>query len=82
MTISKAMIEVEVNSFTVPVYARIENADHTDAYSVPLSSLDSDTLSRLCDEFRGEVFRKAGKSEPPTCAPLCARCRNSLRTGV
>lgn len=30
----------------------------------PLSEVDADTLSELCDEFRAEVFRKAGKADP------------------
>jgi len=29
-----------------------------------LSELDAETLSDLCDEFRREIFTKAGKSDP------------------
>jgi hypothetical protein len=29
-----------------------------------LAELDHETLSTLCDEFRAEVFRKAGKTDP------------------
>jgi hypothetical protein len=30
----------------------------------PLSEVAADTLSELCDAFREEVFRKAGKPDP------------------
>lgn len=30
----------------------------------PLSDLDSFTLHKLCEDFRDEVFRKAGKEQP------------------
>jgi hypothetical protein len=29
-----------------------------------LSELDAETLAKLCDDFRAEVFRKAGKADP------------------
>jgi hypothetical protein len=31
----------------------------------PLSDLDSMTLWRLCENFKNEVFHKAGKEQPP-----------------
>ena len=31
-----------------------------------LADLDADVLSGLCDDFRAEVFRKAGKPDPRT----------------
>ncbi len=36
----------------------------------PLSDLDSLTLDKLCNDFRDEVFRKAGKEQPPTCSNI------------
>ena len=30
----------------------------------PLCELDASTLAELCDTFRAEVFRKAGKADP------------------
>lgn len=32
--------------------------------SFPLSEVDATTLSELCDDFRREVFRKAGRVDP------------------
>lgn len=32
---------------------------------IPLRDLDALTLDRLCEEFREDVFKKAGKSPPP-----------------
>lgn len=32
--------------------------------SWPLSDVDVETLSQLCDKFRREVFKKAGKADP------------------
>lgn len=32
--------------------------------SWPLSEVDHQTLSDMCDAFRDEVFRKAGKEDP------------------
>lgn len=32
--------------------------------SFPLSALDAATLTGMCDAFRDEVFRKAGKERP------------------
>jgi hypothetical protein len=30
----------------------------------PLEAVDADVLAQLCDDFRAEVFRKAGKDDP------------------
>ena len=30
----------------------------------PLKEVDSDSLSKLCDQFRKDVFTKAGKRDP------------------
>lgn len=32
--------------------------------SIPLSDVDAESLSDLCDEFRKSVFEKAGKKDP------------------
>jgi len=32
--------------------------------TVPLSEVDADSLAKLCDDFREEIFRKAGKRDP------------------
>lgn len=68
----KATLYVELKPFTVPNFVRavsnsLDADDETVAY--PLSSLDASTLDRLCDQFRDEVFKKAGKQQPPSAAP-------------
>lgn len=71
----KATISIELQPFPVPNYVltvatprgREEGIVETPKY--PLSDLDPLTLDRMCDDFREEVFRKAGKSPPPTMVP-------------
>ncbi len=67
----KAKIELELQPFSIPNFVRpVENPDTTrDALAIPLSALDSNTLDRLCDEFRTAVFQKAGKPMPPSAPP-------------
>lgn len=69
----KVQLEVKIKPFTVPNFVVIENepSPRQEGFKpsdgVPLSALDSLTLDRLCTDFRNEVFRKAGKEQPPTC---------------
>jgi hypothetical protein len=32
--------------------------------TVPLKAVDAETLSKMCDEFRAAIFKKAGKKDP------------------
>lgn len=61
----KAKVELEVRPFGTPNFA-ILKADQGDATSasVKLSALEESTLSALCDQFRAEVFKIAGKTDP------------------
>lgn len=67
----RATLEIELQPFRTPNFAlakempgkRQEGFTETPKY--PLSDLDPYTLDRLCRDFRKEVFKKAGKSEPP-----------------
>lgn len=67
----KAVLKVELQPFKVPNFVlaaqkrgvRAEGV--TGETSYPLSDLDVETLEALCDEFRMEVFMKAGKEPPP-----------------
>lgn len=63
----KATIELELQPFSTPNFVRLaKNPDiNTDGQAIPIEALDSWTLEKLCDDFRYEVFRKAGKSRPP-----------------
>lgn len=70
----KATLEVTLKPFTVPNFVLVEEAPvsrgegFSPSEGIPLSALDSLTLDRLCNQFRAEVFKKAGKEQPPTCA--------------
>ena len=70
----KATLQVELQSFQTPNFVRavskpgLKQDGMQEIPAYPLSDLDADTLDRLCREFRDEVFRKAGKQQPPTCA--------------
>lgn len=67
----KATLHVELQPFQVPNFvmavgkpgARQEGMRELPSY--PLSDLDSETLDRMCNEFRNEIFRRAGKNQPP-----------------
>jgi hypothetical protein len=56
--------------FTTPNFvigrfaARPRQEGITEGPKWPLSEIDADALSALCDEFRAEIFRKAGKADP------------------
>ena len=68
----KATIQVELQPFTIPNYVRSverpgkKEDGFVETIAYPLSDLDSFTLDRLCQQFRNEVFRKAGKEQPPS----------------
>lgn len=63
-------ILVSLRPWTVPNFASIEmpprprqDGPH-EAPSLPLAEIPAVALSDLCDDFRREVFRKAGKRDP------------------
>lgn len=64
----KVTIQVELQPFTVPDFVRTverpgkREDGFAETVAYPLSDLDSLTLDRLCEQFRNEVFRKAGKA--------------------
>lgn len=69
----KATLQVELQPFQTPNFVRAvqkpgkREDGMQEAPCYPLSDLDSLTLDKLCNAFRAEVFRKAGKEQPPTC---------------
>jgi hypothetical protein len=69
MTI-KANVELSLEPFMTPNHVRI-SPDGTNAISIatlPLKEIDANTLDRLCEQFRTDVFNKAGKSQPDRSA--------------
>jgi hypothetical protein len=50
---------INFRPFSVPNYVLSKIAN-----PIPISELDAEELSKLCDKFREEIFRKAGKTDP------------------
>jgi hypothetical protein len=61
----KTTIEVELQPFQTPNFVRVKGkiGGMQETHCYPLSFLDPYTLEKLCDQFRAEVFRKAGKPQ-------------------
>ena len=62
-------IELELQPFKTPNFVLAQVAPKPRegferAPSFPLSDLEPEALSAMCDEFRAEVFKKAGKQDP------------------
>ena len=63
-------IQIHIQSFPVPEYVKLDRgADITqpivlDGDRVSLTQLDEKVLSDLCNEFRANVFARAGKVDP------------------
>jgi hypothetical protein len=58
-------VKVRLKPFNVPSGAVPENDFDVYAPSViSISDLDAKTLSGMADEWRAELFRKAGKKDP------------------
>lgn len=68
----KATIEIELKPFMVPNFVSVveppgkREEGFKEGMSYPLSAIGEYTLDRMCDNFRSEVFKKAGKNPPPT----------------
>lgn len=64
-------IELDLVPFNIPNYILVKGKPckredgFKEAIKFHLSELDSLTLDKLCEEFRKEVFKKAGKEQPP-----------------
>lgn len=73
----RTKIEVWLEPFEVPDCVKIDMGCvdmGPDTRYHPLSALSSEDLDKLCRDFRTEVFRKAGKSEPAQIVPYCPKC--------
>lgn len=63
-------MQVEVLAWQTPNFVRLKppvgqrQDGIKEAPAIPLNEIGADVLSRLCDDFRAEVFRKAGKVDP------------------
>lgn len=65
-----AEMKIELLPFQVPNFviqkmpARPKQDGVVESPKFALADVDPVTLGNLCDEFRAEVFRKAGKADP------------------
>jgi len=63
-------MEIELLPILVPDFIiqkslpRPRQLGFTEAPMFPLSQVDANTLSLLCDQFRKDLFYKAGKDDP------------------
>lgn len=63
-------VKIDLLPFTTPNYVlqrmppRPRQDGLTFAPKYPLCDVPADDLAALCDQFRAEIFRKAGKSDP------------------
>lgn len=68
-----AEIKVKLRPWLVPSFVSIKQPARPrqeglqESPSLPLSEIPAETLADMCDDFRAEVFRKAGKRDPHTC---------------
>lgn len=61
-------INIKLKPFSVPNLV-LEDAPPSKSYVTDINSyainlVDADDLSRMCDEYRKNVFQKAGKTDP------------------
>jgi hypothetical protein len=54
----KVLQEYEVQMWIVP------NSVRAGSESIPVADISATDLSMLCDEWRAEVFKRAGKQDP------------------
>lgn len=63
-------ISIPVNYWLTPNFVTVQSlpGKRQDGISegpkYPLNAVDAEVLSAMCDEFRREIFEKAGKPDP------------------
>ncbi len=67
-------IKVKLKPFTVPNFVLVDERPQArdegfkEGRKYALNEIDEYSLAKLCDDFKSEVFRKAGKDMPPISA--------------
>lgn len=65
-----ADFKIKLRPWIVPNFATIEGRPGSrqdgwkDASGIPISELPAETLAQMADEWRAELFDKAGKKDP------------------
>lgn len=57
-------MEIKLRPFRTPNFVIIPETYGRSTDSIPLCDVPAKDLSDLCDQFRSEIFRKAGKKDP------------------
>jgi hypothetical protein len=63
-------VKIKLRPFMTPnfVLQELSPGSRSEGYqqgpSYPLSDVPAEDLAAMCDEFRAEIFRKAGKTDP------------------
>lgn len=65
-------IKVNIAPFEVPsavkiIGTRADGIHGSQSQTINLDQIDEYTLEKLCDDFRTNVFKNAGKARPPQC---------------
>lgn len=71
----KAKIDIELEPFAIPHFVRQsenQRAPGAELAVFPLSAIDAEAIEGLCDQFRKDVFAKAGKRDPDFDRPRSA----------
>jgi len=61
------IVDVPTRPWTTPNYVTLRPNDgklYVNPPTFHIESIHPETLSRMCDEFRADVFKKAGKADP------------------
>ncbi len=64
-------MNIKLKPFNVPNFAlqQMPAGHRNDVPSYPLKDIPAEDLAELCDTFRAEIFRKAGKTDPECHTP-------------
>jgi hypothetical protein len=57
-------VGIEVKPWDVPNYIVVIPGNSAASGGIAIGDVDAQVLAQMCDTFRAEVFRKAGKSDP------------------
>jgi len=69
----KVKIDLDLQPFSTPNFVRltVDGDASKEGYPIPIKDLCPETLERLCEQFRHDVFVKAGKRDPELDRPKC-----------
>lgn len=61
----KVTAEYDLKPFQTPNFVLMKDAVEDESPKLPLAALDPESLEKLCDKFRDDIFEKAKKQPPP-----------------